>query len=40
MTDDVVTVRPDTSFREIVSLLMERRVSGVPVVDETGTVVG
>ena len=33
MTTDVLTVRPDTSFKDTVELLVENRVSGVPVVD-------
>jgi CBS domain-containing protein len=34
MTTDVVTVRPETSVREVARILLERRISGVPVVDE------
>lgn len=40
MTTDVVTVRPDTPVREVATLLFERRISGVPVVDGDGRVVG
>jgi CBS domain-containing protein len=40
MTTPVVTVRPDTRVEEIAQLLLERRISGVPVVDAAGTVVG
>ena len=40
MTRDVVTVTPDTSVRDIARMLMERRFSGVPVVDGEGTVLG
>lgn len=40
MTSDVVTVRPTTSLKEVAGILIERRISGVPVVDEQGKVVG
>ncbi len=40
MTKAVVTVKPEASIAEIASLLLEKRISGVPVVDETGSVVG
>jgi len=40
MTTHVVAVRSDASYREMVTLLREHRVSGLPVVDAEGTVVG
>jgi len=40
MTTDVVSVRRDTSVNEVAKLMGARDISGVPVVDETGTVVG
>jgi CBS domain-containing protein len=40
MTSDVVAVREDTPYREIVDTLNDRRVSAVPVVDEFGQVTG
>ena len=40
MTREVVTVRPDTPVREIARLLNRGDISGVPVVDEAGAVVG
>jgi CBS domain-containing protein len=40
MTTDVVAARSDASYREMVTLLREHRVSGLPVVDAEGTVVG
>ena len=40
MTRDVVTVREQTPYREIVDLLISRRVSAVPVVDRTGKLTG
>ncbi|MGH8698975.1 MAG: CBS domain-containing protein, partial [Burkholderiales bacterium] len=39
MTTPVVTIAPDTTVREIAELLLERRISGVPVV-EGGRLVG
>jgi CBS domain-containing protein len=36
MTSDVVTVRPETPLKDVAAILTERRISGVPVVDETG----
>jgi hypothetical protein len=39
MTTPVVTVEPDTTVREIAALLLERHISGVPVV-EAGRFVG
>lgn len=40
MARDVVSVPPDASVREIASLMLERRISGVPVVDAEGQVLG
>jgi len=40
MTRDVVAVRPETPYREVVQLLIGRRVSAVPVVDGANQVVG
>lgn len=40
MTTQVVTVRPDTRVEQIARLLLERRISGVPVVDAAGRLVG
>lgn len=40
MTTEVVTVREDTPFKDIVELLVEHRISGVPVVDANGLLVG
>ncbi len=40
MTTDVATVAPDTSLKDVAALLGERRVSGVPVVDAGGHVLG
>lgn len=40
MTTDVVTVSPDTRIEKIATLLWERHISGVPVTDEEGRIVG
>lgn len=40
MTTEVLTVSPDTPVREVAKLLYERRISGAPVVDPAGKVVG
>ena len=40
MTSDVVTVRPETALKDVAAVLTERRISGVPVVDDSGKVVG
>lgn len=40
MTKQVVTVPPDASVPEIARLLLERRISAVPVVDADGRVLG
>ena len=40
MTRDVLSVAPETPLREVARLLSERRISGVPVVDEAGACVG
>jgi CBS domain-containing protein len=40
MTTNVVAVRPDESYREMVAALRGHRVSGLPVVDAEGIVVG
>jgi CBS domain-containing protein len=40
MTVEVVSVAPDTPVDAIARLMVERRISGVPVVDRAGRVVG
>jgi CBS domain-containing protein len=40
MSTDVVTVRPDTSLKAVAKQLAERRISGMPVVNDEGEVVG
>jgi CBS domain-containing protein len=40
MTRDVISVGPETPVREIASMMLERRISGVPVVDAERQVLG
>jgi CBS domain-containing protein len=40
MSADVLTTTPEAPLKEAAGLLAERRISGVPVVDESGAVVG
>jgi CBS domain-containing protein len=40
MRRHVVRIRPDASVRELIQLLAQEQVSGVPVVDETGEILG
>jgi CBS domain-containing protein len=40
MTTDVLTVRPSTQLKDAAALLAERRISGLPVVDDENRVLG
>ncbi len=40
MTKTVVTVRPDTSIRDVAALMVDKHISGIPVVGEDGKMVG
>jgi CBS domain-containing protein len=40
MTQEVVCVRPETTLKEVARLLVDNRISGMPVLDERGRVVG
>ena len=40
MTTDVVTVSPDTTLHELYSILQKEHVTGVPVLDRDGALVG
>jgi CBS domain-containing protein len=40
MTKDVLSVRPDTSIEELSSILVKNEISGVPVVDDSGSLYG
>ena len=40
MTTNVVTVSPETDIAEAVRLMLERQISGVPVIDSSGRLAG
>ncbi len=40
MTRGVVTVRPETAVHAIAALMVEKRISGMPVVDDGGRLIG
>lgn len=40
MTSDVVTVSPDDSFKDVITALAEHGISGAPVVDGEGRLIG
>jgi CBS domain-containing protein len=40
MTTDVITISPETSLKEVGEILKTKRVSGLPVVNKEGAVVG
>lgn len=40
MTPGVISVQPDTSVRDLAKLLIEHHISGVPVIDKSGKLVG
>lgn len=40
MSHDPIVVKPDTPLKEAVQILAERRISGLPVVDDAGHLVG
>jgi CBS domain-containing protein len=40
MSTDIVTTSPDTPLRDVARILVERKISGLPVCDDTGAVVG
>ncbi|MGD9036649.1 MAG: CBS domain-containing protein [Syntrophobacterales bacterium] len=40
MTTEVITVSPETEIVQATKLLLENRINGVPVLDETGRLVG
>jgi CBS-domain-containing membrane protein len=40
MTREVITVSPETEIVQATKLLLENRINGVPVMDETGKLVG
>jgi CBS domain-containing protein len=40
MTKDIITVSPDTEVVKAAKILLEKRINGLPVVDESGKLVG
>ena len=40
MSSPVITVSPDTPFKDIVAIMLEHGISGLPIVDEGGRAVG
>ena len=40
MTKEVITVSPDTKVREVAVILGEKKIGAVPVLDDSGAVVG
>ena len=40
MTKDIITVTPDTEVFKAAKILLEKRINGLPVVDDSGKLVG
>ena len=40
MTEDVVTIGPESSIQEAIELLLLQRISGLPVTDKDGKLIG
>lgn len=40
MTEELVTIRPEASIKEAIELLLNESISGLPVVDHEGRLVG
>lgn len=40
MTEDVITIQPNATIRDLAKNFIEHNISGVPVVDENGKVLG
>jgi len=40
MSRDPISVRPESSLQEAIKIIAERRISGLPVVDQAGKLVG
>ena len=40
MTQDLVTIHPEATIREATDLLIEKQISGLPVIDDTNRLVG
>jgi CBS domain-containing protein len=40
MSRDLITVKPQTPIKQAIQILAERNISGLPVVDDAGKLVG
>ena len=40
MTPEPVSIAPDASINDAIQLMLERRFSGLPVIDASGSIVG
>ena len=40
MTRKVITVKADTSFLDAANLMLQHHISGIPVIDELGRLIG
>jgi CBS domain-containing protein len=40
MTRNVVTIKPETTIEDIVKLMIAHHISGLPVIDDTGKLIG
>jgi len=40
MTEDVVTIQPESSIQDAIELLLMQHISGLPVTDEEGQLIG
>jgi CBS domain-containing protein len=40
MTTDVLTVKPDSTLHEVATIIREKKINGVPVVDSLGILLG
>jgi CBS domain-containing protein len=40
MTNDVITIRPNANIIDAAKLMLDQKISGLPVVDENGTLLG
>ena len=40
MTREVITISPDTEIAQVAKLLLTKRINGIPVVNDTGELVG
>lgn len=40
MTHEVITVKPDTTIEDAARLLVDNKISGIPVIDEDGRILG